>query len=612
MEPFLRSGLSSDSIPVSSSESEELLPLPQNRRCTAHPSVFTDAAAVPSTREASGKEEELQNRLVSLPAPRATRERHRTRRRRCSTSGVGMNVNSSASLMSSSGPAMAAPREMYGSSAQALEEEQRAASMDHVWPVGVTTVEERILRVIDAESDNNGGSRQSGHKSHSSTPGRRHSTDALLDPQDNAASVAGAGAMPEDPRNRILGLILDSPFFGLAMSEIERLMEWAAVYKVTYGSLEEYLHSYQSIFVISPLDDEVRLRRNFTKQLITDAHRSKAGGSVSNSYPRRRMSSSRTLKTSMPNAETLAAHIGSVSYSCVADEFDLDVLETVYRRRGYQVRLLYEVLHVFCADKFDLFAFPSGVVVWWGMNRQHHWMVEDDFLNPSTYLADAMQRRYTQTAIESLFPIWCSFETDEQYGALGSSTSLGMRSTSVEAALERFAKVLCFDHYLIPSREPERGLVMLTFSHSLGRSARVDYFEFVTQSSHRHVLSISDQLRGLLDYFSTKRQISKMEGELQVAQLAIQTIKDTPEVLWEMPWLNAYYEMTDEQNCANQRLTFFVSRSDALLQQLSHIKARRHRLFMLGSDVFLIVLLILDVLFMTSRLVVKMYFKVEE
>lgn len=320
----------------------------------------------------------------------------------------------------------------------------------------------------------------------------------------------------------------------------------------------------------------------------------------------------RSGKPSLPSAEVLAAHIGSVSYSCIGEHMRLDILETVYRRRGYGTAMMHGVLHVTSEKAFDLFLFSSGAVVWWGMDRKDHWMVEDDFLAEATHIADGVEHRYVQSEIVALFPIWCSYEVDEQCDDLQIASPLGIQPAGVKPSLERLSKVLCFDHYLVPINEPARSLVMLTFSHSLGRSARVDYFEFVTKWSHRHILSIPPEFSGLLDYFSTKRRIAKLVGEIEVAQLAIQSIHDTPEVLWEVPWLQAYYDVVEQQNTAQSRLSWFASRSDTLLEQLSHIKARRHRLFMLGSDVFLIVILILDVMFMTSRLVAKMYFKVEE
>ncbi|KPA83271.1 hypothetical protein ABB37_02945 [Leptomonas pyrrhocoris] len=465
-----------------------------------------------------------------------------------------------------------------------------------------------------------------------------------LFPQDNSATAAPSSAslttplsappgprMKEaellaDPRNRLLSLVLSNTAAGVTLSEIEQAMRWSALYEPMYGPLLEYLQSYQSIFVVSPVDDRVRLRRHFSirtsllqqpppqhqLQRTSRTRLSRRGGRDAAAQRSSSAVDRRPGKSFLPSAEVLAAHIGSISYSCVAERLDLDTLETVYRRRGYDTAMMHTVLHVTSEKVFHLFLFSSGAVVWWGMDRKEHWMVEEDFLSETLHIAEGVDHRYGQAEIDALFPIWCSYEVDEECNCMQVASPLGIQPSAVKPALERLSKLLCFDHYLVPANEPARSLVMLTFSHSLGSSARVDYFEYVTKWSHRHILSIPPEFPGLLDYFSTKRRVRKLEGEIAVAQLAVQSIHDTPEVLWEVPWLQAYYDMSEQQNTVESRLSWFASRSDTLLEQLSHIKARRHRLFMLGSDVFLIVLLILDVMFMTSRLVAKMYFKVEE
>jgi uncharacterized Rmd1/YagE family protein len=458
------------------------------------------------------------------------------------------------------------------------------------------------------------------------------STSPVLQPRMKEAELLA------DPRNRLLDLVITNTAASVTLGEIEQAMQWSTRYEPMYGELREYLQSYQSIFVVSPVDDRVRLRRLFsirTAEALRESRQSthslspqhpqrssrsrlsrRSGRDAASAVMQQRSASGvtdrRSGKPNLPSAEALASHIGSVSYSCVGEHLHLDVLETVYRRRGYDSAMMHTVLHVTSESDFHLFVFSSGAVVWWGMDRKDHWMVEDDFLSESTHIVEGVEHRYVQSEIDALFPIWCSYEVDERCDDLQIVSLLGIQPSAVKPALERLSKVLCFDHYLVPANEPARSLVMLTFSHSLGRSARVDYFEYVTKWSHRHVLSIPAEFSGLLDYFSTKRRIAKLEGEVEVAQLAIQSIRDTPEVLWEVPWLQAYYDMVEQQNTIQSRLSWFVSRSDTLLEQLSHIKVRRHCLFMLGSDVFLIVILILDVMFMTSRLVAKMYFKVDE
>ncbi|CAJ1030640.1 Uncharacterised ACR, YagE family COG1723, putative [Leishmania lindenbergi] len=517
------------------------------------------------------------------------------------------------------------------------------------WRRGSRLLEPRILQAVDAPTEeiNGGNDRAEQVEDHSisisqsisvTPPGPRLTATAsapplVPSPQTNAPPLLlrppmQEAEMPADPRTRLLDLVISNTTASITLAEMEKEMNWTARYTATYGPLKEYLQSYQSIFVVSPVDDRVRLRRLFsgrTNALAREALqplqrssslalRQRHGRRTGRDTTHRSQSGAdrRTGKPSLPSAEALAAHIGSISYSCIAERLDLDALETVYHRRGYKTEMAHAVLHVSSMNSFDLFLFSNGAVVWWGMDRKNHWMVDDDFLSASNHLLEGTEHRYLQAEIDALFPIWCSYEIDEQCEVVQQPSPLGFQLLEVKPALDRLAKVLCFDHYLVPASEPARSLVMLTFSHSLGRSAGVDYFEYVTKWSHRHILSTPAEFTGLLDYYSTKRRIARLEGEIAVAQLAIQSIHDIPEVLWEEPWLQGFYDMAEQQNTTDSRLSWFTSRSDMLLEQLSDIKGRRYRLFMLGSDVFLIVLLILDVMLMTSHLVSMMYFEVNE
>ncbi|KAG5498718.1 hypothetical protein JKF63_03006 [Porcisia hertigi] len=437
--------------------------------------------------------------------------------------------------------------------------------------------------------------------------------------------------MPADPRTRLLGLVMANATAGITLAEMQQQMNWNAEYAATYGPLLEYLQSYQSIFVVSPVDDRVRLRRPFhvhtTARSQNDRRPAYAASSRVSPWPAHQRHGRRTDryvghplpsvgerrsgKLFLSSAEALAAQIGSVSYSCVAERLNLGALEAVYHRRGYKTEIVHSVLHVSSEHVFDLFLFSNGTVVWWGMDRKDHWIVDDDFLSPTNRLLEGVEHRHAQAEIDALFPIWCSYELDTPSHAMSASSPLGLSPLEIGPAVDRLAKALCFDHYLVPISDPLHSLVMLTFSHSLGRSARVHYFEFVTKALHDDIMSIPAEFSGLVEYYSTKRRIARIEGELAEERLAIQSIHDTPDVLWEAPWLQGYYDMAEKQNTTESRLLWLTSRCDTLLEQLIHIKGRRHRLFMLGSDVFLIVLLLLDVLFMTSRLVSKLYFKVE-
>lgn len=386
--------------------------------------------------------------------------------------------------------------------------------------------------------------------------------------------------VPADPRQIIEGMIVESGQISLPFEEIELDLQWTECYEDYYGTIHEYLQSYQSVFVVSPVADSVALRSQQTQKT----------------------QSRRSIK---PQKQHISRQsIGSVSYCSIADSFDISGLERLYRNRGYVVSIQSdgEVLHVSVPSRLDLFLIANGVVVWWGADRTDHWIVDDDFLQDSSQICiKHVEERHWQKDIDELFPLWCTFQYDKRSG--------DVEGVVDEVALLRFNEKLCFDHYLIPSHEPMRSQVMMTISFSLGRAAKVDYLEHVTRESQKSVMAVPSEVTSLMDYFSARKRIAKLEGELRVTNMTITALHDTPDFLWEMPWLRGYFVMAENQNSVVARRDWFLARADALFEKLQSIQSRRHRLFMMSSDVFLIVLLILDVVAMLMRLGVKMFFE---
>lgn len=383
---------------------------------------------------------------------------------------------------------------------------------------------------------------------------------------------------PAQPLRIIESLIIESGKMSVPLEEIESQLAWGAVYEEFYGPLDEYLNSYQSVFIVSPLVDSVAMRL-FTKD--TSTRRS--------TKPQKR--------------SNLTDGIGSISYSSIAESFDLVGLEALYRSRGLDVqRFLDEALRVSCAT-FDLFVLDCGVVVWWGMDRSDHWCVDDDFLRDgSQVLRRFTNENHWQKDVFELFPVWCTY----QYSNSDTPVISG-RQVVDEDMLLRFQEKLCFDHYGIPSQEPLRSQVMLAVSQSLARSAKVDYYERMLNQTQIAVFNFPSEPKGFMNHFPPSNEIAKLQGEIQMMQMHLTSLHDTPEILWEMPWLRAYFVMCEEQNTVDSRRDWYGARTEALLQKLENISARRHRLFMMSSDVFLIILLVLDVISLLLRLSSKMF-----
>ncbi len=403
-----------------------------------------------------------------------------------------------------------------------------------------------------------------------------------------SANVVGASAVSPtamasaDPKSRrpprddttnpvkvIENMIIESGQHSIPLEAIEKVLRWEENYD---ESLRSYLQGYQSLFIVSPVDDVVALR-----QLSLDT------------------TSRRTMKPK--KRQTLSHAVKSISYSSIAESFDLAMLESIYENRGLEVNNSAGVLHVHCS-KFNLFVFSMGCVVWWGQDREDHWIVDEDFLSDNAIVVRAIRERHWQKDITELFPIWCTYQ--ERYG---------MELT--EEGIEAFTEHLPFDHYIVPEKQPQRAQVMLAVSCALARSAKVDFLEYITVSSSTRVMGVSDEPRTMWEYFATKTEIAKMEGELRTVQVMMTALQDIPEAMWEMFFLRPFFVLANQQNSVERRLEWFLARSEALFEQLENIKRRRHRLFMLSSDVFLIALLVVDVVVLSLRLIVKMFFSAE-
>jgi uncharacterized Rmd1/YagE family protein len=360
-------------------------------------------------------------------------------------------------------------------------------------------------------------------------------------------------------------------------------LKWHDRYEKFFGSLGDYLRQYTSVFVVSPVENVVALRtRGDTLQR-------------------------RSVK---PQKKREHVSVGSISYSSVGDSFDLDGIFELYERRGFECTTYPGIVHV--QDRtFDMFLTVTGVAVWWGMSRRDHWVVEQDFLTENSEARAfvghphmiARNLPLICSAYDRLFPVWCTYEVinDERMRSMYHGQELE------EKLLETFKASIEFDHYSIPGTAALGVGVMMAVSCSLARAAKVDYLELITQKSRDDVVTIPQAHRSLWKYFEIRRCNNVIEGELRLQQLAVTQLTDTPEFLWDMPWLQPYFNVTEEQNSVGVRATWFAEQLDALLQKLQLINERQHRLFMMSSDMFLIALLVLDVLSLLTRLAVHLF-----
>jgi hypothetical protein len=85
-------------------------------------------------------------------------------------------------------------------------------------------------------------------------------------------------------------------------------------------------------------------------------------------------------------------------------------------------------------------------------------------------------------------------------------------------------------------------------------------------------------------------------------------VTDPPLCVWDLQILQGYVEATTDQFNVYSRINYVSAQCEAQSQALSEILGRWHRIFMIKSDFFLIVILVLDVFFLLFKLAYTMYF----
>lgn len=371
----------------------------------------------------------------------------------------------------------------------------------------------------------------------------------------------------------------------MPIARIERELKWKDVYEDTYGDLREFLEQWQVYFIISPFLDEVVLRSMGASPT--------AGGKGGRLHGHHRFH----------YHEQGPGDCGSCAYMSIAESFDTKKMQAVYDRRGLTTEMLDgDVLIVTYAGVYDLFLFPNGCTVWWGANREDHWVVEDDFTKPYSACSSAWKNRHDLADIDELFPSWQIFQVDSKVGLND--------GVNVEEGLKLFNEKLMFDYFRVP--EDSERKVKLMISAALTMAAKADYFEHVAEQISENMEKLKYESIGLIEHLKGSLRLNKpwmLEGALREVRLRLQHVTDPPLCVWDLQILQGYVEATTDQFNVESRINYVSAQCEAQSQALSEILGRWHRIFMIKSDFFLIVILVLDVFFLLFKLAYTMYFK---
>lgn len=258
-----------------------------------------------------------------------------------------------------------------------------------------------------------------------------------------------------------------------------------------------------------------------------------------------------------------------VSYA-TAGSYDLLGLASFFKKKGYNTRLLRDVLHAANVKRpGDIFVFNHGCVVLWGFKKKF----EDRLLE---YL-----RPFSINAALHV-------ESDLLYYRYAEETTIEMH--------ER----LRLDMITLDDEDPK---IKLAISYGLAQSIKLESFEDAIQDTIKKNNYLPEEIASRGTISLSRRAIFKRMGEIFIARSSINLnieYLDVPEFFWRNPNLEPFYIMTkkyldiDSRVMAlNQKLDVLQELLDILSSQVQH----RYSSFLESVIILLIAVEILISLF---------------
>lgn len=225
---------------------------------------------------------------------------------------------------------------------------------------------------------------------------------------------------------------------------------------------------------------------------------------------------------------------------CTAKGYDLTALGHSFRRKGYVVRMLRDVLHVVSMKKpADIFFFNHGSFVCWGFTRRQ-------------------EQKWVEHVREYATEPFSIVITDHFGFRFGKETSID--------AHERFK----LDIITLEEDDPQ---IKLAISYGLAQSIKLEAFEDAIQHAIKKNAYLPEEIamRGRISL--SRRSIFKRMGEIFLARSSINLNSeylDTPEFFWRNPNLEPFYIMTKKFLDIPSRVMALNQKLD-VLQELLHI-----------------------------------------
>lgn len=254
---------------------------------------------------------------------------------------------------------------------------------------------------------------------------------------------------------------------------------------------------------------------------------------------------------------------------CTATSYRIKSFYEAIRSR-YRATLYRDVVHVekpMEGYRADVFFFPYGVTVFWGLPRNEALIFLEEI------------KGFESAALEDI-------ETDEFSYVYGETSKVAEDIITLP------------DHNV---------LIRFAISHGIAQSVKLGTFESAIQKTFNSMKSIPEDLAKQGKIRLSRKEIRTRMGALFIERTTINLhldILDTPEIFWEYPELESYYKMISNYldlqtrvEVLNQRLSIMHELFEMLGNELNHQHSSRLELVIIWLIVIEVILILMKDVF---------------
>lgn len=245
---------------------------------------------------------------------------------------------------------------------------------------------------------------------------------------------------------------------------------------------------------------------------------------------------------------------------CTASAYQIKILYDRLKQKGASVTLYRDVIHLAVAEETpcDVFYFPYGVCVFWGL--------KEELCLP--YLEEI--KEFEEQHLEEM-------DKDEFTFTFGES-----------------AKIID-DEIILPN---ENVLSRLAISHGVSQSVKLGVFESAIRKTFNHMKHIPEDLAKHGRIALSRKEIRRKMGELFIERNSINLhfdVLDTPEFFWEYCELEPLYAMTANYLDIETRVEVLNQRLDVVHELFGMLGTELHHQHSNRLEWTIIILIIVEV-----------------